>query len=402
MWRDPTLCPFQPGSDHVPEVWAGRQDELTDFDRHVRPVRVAGQYERGRALLGEAGIGKSALAAKVALDAQASGDIVVPRVRVPRGTDVLALVAHALTRTVHDLELGAAVGDRLAGVLGRVRSIARIEVDAPAPPPNPHVHLTELLVELGRYAAERGKLVLVVLDEVQNVTDTDQLSQLLVALADALAHTDDQRDAAGTVHRRLLPLAVYLTALPEFFEQATTLAGATFARRFKPVRLGPLDDTDVRVALTPFTGPEGWPVRPGQPGVVMDEAAVDRLVDRSLGDPFLLQLAGRAAWNVAPDEQVITVEHVDRGWALEQGEARSHVERLLNRLPDRERELIDAMALLAPANRTLTTIAARMDRRASQLGSAAQRLEERGIITRGKPYRFAARTVEALLHETWP
>jgi hypothetical protein len=402
VWRDPTLCPFKPGSDYVPDVWAGRQDELTDFDRHVRPVRVAGQYERGRALLGEAGIGKSALAARLALDAQAADDIVVPRVRVPRGADVLALVARALTQTVHDLELGAAVGDRLAGLLGRVRSIARVEVDAPAPPPNPHVHLTELLVELGRYAAERGKLVLVLLDEVQNVADADHLSQLLVALADALAHTDEQQDAAGTVHRRVLPLAVYLTALPEFYDQATTLAGATFARRFKPIRLATLDDTDVRVALAPFTTTDGWPVGPHRPGVVMDEEAVDRLVGLSLGDPFLLQLAGHAAWNAAPDEQVITVGHVNAGWASERGEARSHVERLLNRLPERERELVDTMAALAPSGRTLTAIATRMGRSANQLGSAAQRLEEHGIIARGRPYTFAARTVEALLAQTWP
>lgn len=402
MWRDPTANPFEPGHDVVPPVWAGRHAELFDWERVVRPRRAIGQYERGRALLGEPGIGKSVLAAKIADQARDAGDIVVPSVRIPRGADVLALVAQALTDTVHTHEIGAAVGDRIAALLGRVRSIARVEIDAPPPPPNPHTHLRDLMIELGAYAAARDKVVIVHLDEAQNVTDEDALSQLLVALGDAIRHTYDAIDAAGTTHRRVLPLAVYITGLSEFTDRATSLAGATFARRFKPVRLRHLDDDDLREALSVFTGPGGWPVGDHDRGVAMTDAAVEAILACVRGDPFLFQLVGKAAWDAAPDSQVITEEHVLAGWEDVKAEARRHVERLVERLPERERELLEAMVRLTPSSRTLTAIGRQLGKTAAQLGSASQRLEDRGIITRGRPYRFTARTIEGLLGRSWP
>lgn len=402
LWRAPTENPFEPGHDVVPPVWAGRAAELFDWERVVRPRRVIGQYERGRALLGEPGIGKSVLAAKIAEAAETAGDIVVPSVRIPRGSDVLALLATALTSTVHAHELGAAVGDRVAGLMARVKAIADVELTAVAPPANPHVHLRDLLVELGRYAATRERIVLVHLDEVQNVTDLDALSQLLVALGDAIRHTVDVTDAAGTVHRKVLPLAVYLTGLSELTDMATSLSGATFARRFKPVRLVHLGDDELREALAPFTSRDGWPVLGRGNGVVMTEDAVERIVAFALGDPFLFQLIGKAAWDAAPGEQVITVEHVGSGQADVRQEAAGHVSRLVDRLPERERELLEAMMRLPPSRRTLSQIAQRLDRAPTQLGTPAQRLEARGIIERGKPYRFTARTVEGLLSGRWP
>ncbi len=126
-----------------------------------------------------------------------------------------------------------------------------------------------------------------------------------------------------------------------------------------------------------------------------------RLADK-VGDPFLFQLVGKAAWDAAPDDQIITVDHVDIGWDDVKAEARSHVERLLRRLPERERDLIATMAALPPSRRTLTMIGRQLDKTATQLGSASQRLEERGIIARGKPYRFSARTIEALIRRRWP
>lgn len=402
MWRHPTANPFEPGHDVVPPVWAGRQAELYDWERLVRPRRLIGQYERGRALLGEPGIGKSVLAAKISEMSEEMGDIVVPSVRIPRGSDVLALLAQALTDTVHTYEIGAAVGDRISALLGRVRSVAHIEVAAAPRPANPHTHLRDLLIELGRYAATRNKVVYVHLDEVQNVNDEDALSQLLVALGDAIRHTEDVRDAAGTVHRKVLPIITYITGLSEFTDRATTLAGATFARRFKPVRLTHLDDDELREAMAPFTSTQGWPVLDQDAGVAMTDGAVDAMLAFCLGDPFLFQLIGKAAWDAAPDEQVITTEHVVRPAEDVTDEARSHVNRLLARLPEREREFVDAMASLAPSRRTASMIARKLGRTTNQLGSAAQRLEERGVIRRGKPYTFRARTVEGLVRGQWP
>lgn len=402
--RTPTDNPFVPGSDHVPAVWAGRTTEIADWRDVLRPRRAAGEYERGRAVLGEPGIGKSVLVARILGDTAATGGIVVPTVRIPRGSDALALLAAALEETVQREQLGEAIAARAAGLLDRISAItAVVKVDlTTARPPNPHLHVTRLLVELGRLARERSCVVVVHLDEVQNATDRDVLSQTLVAVGDALRHTDEMRDAAGNPHERVLPLLVYLTGLPEFTDRATSVAGATFARRFKPVLLKHLTDTEIRLALAPFTN-GGWPIltERGPSAVVMTAEAVEALVRACSGDPFLFQLAGKAAWDASTSD-VIDVEDMRAGWATVAREARSHVERSIERLPSLERALVEVLASLDPDDRTLSRAANAIGRRPTELATSARRLEDRGIIERGKPYTFAARTVEAHLRGDWP
>jgi hypothetical protein len=386
-------------------VWAGRSRELADWRDVLRPRRLAGEYERGRAILGEPGIGKSVLAARLSAEARDAGDLVVPTVRVPRGTQALSLLADALTEAVHHEGLGEALAARALGLLDRVRSISagvKVDVAAPEPPANPHLHVTRLLVELGRLAREDGRAVTVHVDEIQNVTDAAVLSQLLIALGDALRHTDPLPDVAGNHHDKVLPLLVHVTGLPDFADRATSTAGATFARRFQPVLLTALPDADVRLALAPFTG-VGWPIlgEDGPEAVVMTAEAVDAITAACLGDPFLLQLAGKAAWD-AGSGLVIRADEVRSGWFAVHREARAHVERAVERLPRLERALVDTLAQLDPDARTLSRAAELLGRRPADLATTARRLEGRGIVERGRPYVFTARTVEAFLLDRWP
>lgn len=398
--------PFVPGSDEVPTVWAGRVASLSDWRDVLRPRRLHGVYERGRAFLGEPGIGKSVLAQRIAGEAASAGDIVVPRVRVPLGADAVAQLARGLAAAVEGTGLAATVGRGAGDFLDRVRALSLpvggVELAAAAPRDR-HEELTSLLVDLGRAARSRDRAVVVCVDEVQNITDKHVLSQLLVAIGDALAHHDTVVDAVGTPHDKVLPLAVYLTGLPEFTDRATSVAGATFARRFAPVLLTHLDDAEVRLALAPFTG-AGWPVLtddgPGR--VVMTDAAVEALASCCLGDPFLFQLAGNAAWR-ARTGAIITDEDVLDGWAGKRAEARRHVEASLQRLPASERAFVDALAALTAVERTLKGVASALGRTSSEVATTARRLEDiRGLIRRGRPYEFTARTVEGYLGGSWP
>ena len=135
----------------------------------------------------------------------------------------------------------------------------------------------------------------------------------------------------------------------------------------------------------------------------MTQEAVRALIALCCGEPFLFQLAGQRAWN-AGTTPVITDDDVRSGWQGAEGEAAAHVERILNRLPARERAFVEAMAALDPSDRTLTTIADRMGlRSAANVGPFSQRLDTvRGIIVRGKPYSFRNRAVEAYLSTEWP
>ncbi|PIJ41619.1 AAA family ATPase, partial [Leucobacter sp. OLES1] len=141
----------------------------------------------------------------------------------------------------------------------------------------------------------------------------------------------------------------------------------------------------------------------GSERVRMDPAAAAAIVDLCRGEPFLFQLAGEQAW-YAGTGPIITEEQVLAGWRSASREAGAHVERILNRLPEREKQFLEAMADLPPKERTLTRIAADAGfAKATDAGPTAQRLDTvRGIISRGKPYTFRHRAVEAYLTSEWP
>lgn len=407
--RKPLDSPFSPGSDTVPRVWAGRIAHLSDWRDILRPRRVAGIHERGRTILGEAGLGKSSLVRRIARDATEAGDWVTPQLRIPSGTDPLKRVATAILQLADRAGLPAAREKRIAELLNRVQAVAAAGVSISLRGQTgvePYTAITELLVEIGRAAIRCGDVaVLVHIDEVQNIGDEDALSQLLIALGDALTHDEVVEVPGGLQIERALPLAVYLTGLPEFTDMAGARKGATFARRFQTTTLAPIQDEDLMAALQPFVS-EGWQISGGSgslESVFMEPAAQRAIVDLACGEPYLFQLAGERAW-YADNDKVITAEHVMTGWHDALSEAEWHVQRILDRLPSREHEFLEAMASLNPEDRTLTNIAESMGyAKASAAGPTSRRLDlTRGIIERGTLYGFRHRAVGAYLTTEWP
>ena len=407
--RTPLDSPFSPGSDTVPKVWAGRTSQLNDWRDVLRPRRLAGIHERGRTILGEAGSGKSSLVRRIAREATEAGDWATPQLRIPSGTDPIKRVASALLDLSSTAGLSSAREKRIGDLLRRVETVAAsgISLSVRAQDgPEPYTALTELLIEIGRAAMRRQNvMVMLHIDEVQNIADEHARSQLLIALGDALAYKETVALPGGPQVDLALPIAVYLTGLPEFEDMAGAQAGAAFARRFQTVTLDAIDDADLTAALQTFVT-EGWPVATeagGAERVFLAADAQRAIVERARGEPFLFQLAGERAWYAGTDN-LITAEHVKAGWRNAAPEAEAHVQRILDRLPARERQFIEAMAELAPEERSLTNIARKAGyEKATDAGPTAQRLDRtRRIIHRGRPYRFRHRAVEARLTSDWP
>ena len=407
--RTPLDSPFSPGSDTVPKVWAGRTSQLNDWRDVLRPRRLAGIHERGRTILGEAGSGKSSLVRRIAREATEAGDWATPQLRIPSGTDPIKRVASALLDLSSTAGLSSAREKRIGDLLRRVETVAAsgISLSVRAQDgPEPYTALTELLIEIGRAAMRRQNvMVMLHIDEVQNIADEHARSQLLIALGDALAYEETVALPGGPQVDLALPIAVYLTGLPEFEDMAGAQAGAAFARRFQTVTLDAIDDADLTAALQTFVT-EGWPVATEAGGAERGFLAADAqraIVERARGEPFLFQLAGERAWYAGTDN-LITAEHVKAGWRNAAPEAEAHVQRILDRLPARERQFIEAMAELAPEERSLTNIARKAGyEKATDAGPTAQRLDRtRRIIHRGRPYRFRHRAVEARLTSDWP
>lgn len=370
---------------------------------------MAGMYERGRTILGEPGLGKSTLVRKIADQARANGDWATSQIRLPLGADPLKAVAEAILKLSDRAGLSASHEKSITDTIQQVRQVAvsgiSLTIDR-RDGPEPYMALSALLVTLGKAAIIRNVAVLLHIDEMQNITDEDALSQLLIALGDVISHTVEVELPGGVIQERSLPIAVYLTGLPEFAERASSRTGATFARRFATETLGPIDDDDFRFALSQFMNP-GWPVLDevgNRKHVSMTPQAIDSLVNLCRGEPFLFQLAGQRAW-YAGEGDVITSDEVITGWVNEaKDEAATHVERILERLPAKERAFVECMAALAPDQRKATNIAVAMGyQQATSIGPFAQRLDSvRGIIKRGRQYSFKHRALEAYLTASWP
>ena len=412
--RSPLSCPFEPGSDHVPQIWAGRAEELADA-QVVTARRLSGVYERGRAYLGEFGIGKSVLVNRIASDAAAAGHWVSARVRLARGDDPLAQVAASLRDLAARHELDERLGQTVRALFSRVERITvpggGIRLRAPGGLELDHRVVTDLLVRVARLAGTAtsaalpdGPLVLVRIDEIQNARDAEALSQLLTALGDALDAAHTEADAAGIERQRLLPLAVYLSGLPDFGRLAAD-AGATFSRRFRTVELDVLSEPDLRGALAPFTT-DGWPLLTdeGSLRVHMDPGAVDGLVERCLGDPFLFQLAGQAGWN-AGTGPVITTAEMLRGWQSVRREVLRYVDARLDGLTDLQLSYLEAAAFLGEEERTSAAVARALGRPDSRsLGSTAQALDDERRLIRRRAGRVSFRSplVASYLEGAWP
>lgn len=407
--RDALDNPFSPGSDTVPAVWAGRTEQLSDWRDIVRPRRLSGLPERGRTVLGEPGLGKSTLVRRIAEEARKAGDWVTPQLRIPSGSDPLKLVAEALLKLAEQAGLASSRERRIGEAIARVQAVAAAGISISlrgADGPEPYTALTELLVEVGSAAIARGNVMaLVHLDEIQNITSEEAMSQLLIALGDALTQEVEVTVPGGARVSRSLPIAVYLTGLPDFEDMAGARKGATFARRFKTTTLSAIDDLDLAEALQEFVL-DGWEVTDNAGGTVrirMEPVAAALITDLCRGEPFLFQLAGEQAW-YSGRGNTITADEVHTGWLSAQREATAHVERVLERLPSRERQFLETMAELPAAERTLSRISQEMGlAKATDAGPTSQRLDTvRGIIDRGRPYTFRHRAVEAYLSSDWP
>lgn len=401
-------CPFTPGSGQVPDVWAGRQVELADARIALERRRV-GVYDRGRVVIGEYGIGKSVLLNRIASDAAAEGHWVADQVRLPLGGDPVAAVGEILLSLVRRRRMDARIGERAEGLLDRVAEVSLpvvgggVRLRTPGAGDVGYRDVRRLAAHVARLALEDDRVLLLRIDEIQNA-DAVGLSQLLTVLGDLLEMTESVRDAAGTAHDRVLPVVVYLSGLPDFRARAGE-AGATFARRFKPLELDYLEPVELRTALAPFTGP-GWPT-PGEEGparVHMEDAAVDALVDGCQGDPFLFQLAGEAAWRSGA-EPLITEAHVRTGWRLVSREVVGYVQGRLQDVTALQMEYLRAAALIPEDGRSADAVAKALGRDgAAALASTAQALDvtHRLIRREAGMIRFRSAAVRAWLAGGWP
>jgi hypothetical protein len=316
--------------------------------------------------IGLRGVGKTVLLNRFQEIAVESG-FVTGFIEAPETGDFKAMLAARLRTILLELDRGT-ISNTVKRALGVLRSFAyqlpdgtriSLDVDPIAGAADSGVladDVTDLLVAAGEASGDRGRGLLLAIDELQYL-DADELGALI-----------------GAIHRTGqlgLPVILVGGGLP----QLPGLAGdaKSYAERlFDFPELGSLEREDARASLA---------VPAGAQGVSFDHAALDSIVGFTKGYPYFLQEWGYHVWNTAPRSPV-TLDDVTS--------AKSDVERQLDdnffrvrmdRLTDAEKGYLTAMAQLGPGPHRSGDIAA-------QLGVKVESVAPRrsGLIRKGMLY----------------
>lgn len=357
--------PFRPGAGTSPPALLGRDKLIDHFAMTVRRA-MAGRPGKSVMPIGLRGVGKTVLLNRFAEIAEHEG-FAVGFIEAPESGDFRSLLASRLRKILLDYDNKK----KSAQVLKALRVLktfslqlpdgSRISLDVDAlagsaDSGNMSDDVTDLLVAAGEAASERDSGILLAVDEVQYLTETE-LAALITAI-----HRTTQQD---------LPVVLVGAGLP----QLPGLAGdaKSYAERlFEFPFIGSLELDDARAAIQ---------VPAVERGVEFTDDAVTAIVALAHGYPYFLQEWGYHVWNAA-ETSPVERDLIDR---VTPGVVRRLDENFFlvrfDRLTPAEKKYLRAMAELGAGPHRSGDIAARLG---VKVESVAPRRS--GLISKGMVY----------------
>jgi hypothetical protein len=356
--------PYRPGAGTSPPALIGRDELINGFGVTMRRA-LSGRPGKGIMPVGLRGVGKTVLLNRFAEIATQEG-FDVAFIEAPESGGFATLLAIRLRRILLGLDRGP-VSAAVTKALRVLKSFtihlpdgSSIQID-----PEPllgqadsgvlSTDITDLLVAAGEAARSRGKGILVAIDEVQYL-GADKLGAAIVAI-----HRTNQLD---------LPVVLIGAGLP----QLPSLAGEakSYAERlFEFPELGPLGEEDARAALELPAEAEG---------VAFDDEALTAVVRASRGYPYFLQEWGYHVWNHALTSPIPATDVAAVGPIVQQALDRDFFRVRLDRLTDRERQYLRAMAELGPGPHRSGDVAARLGVKVESVAPRRAALIRKGMI----------------------
>lgn len=361
---DARANPYAPGAGTKPPALTGRDDEIEAF---VVLVERLGQGVSGQSMIvkGLRGVGKTVLL-------NTFEDLAVERDWIPifkeceASTSLPALIARHCRRVIEDLKPTARSARRLRAVVSRLSTFTvvdpngfelRFDLGRGEAEPDPlSDDFVDLLVEVGALAQERGRGVVLLLDEVQFLHPAE-FGPFVVGL--------------HRINQKGLPLTCVAAGLPSL----PALAGEAKSYAERLFTYPTIDRLDRDAADEALARP-AWARK-----VDFAKSALDLAYAETLGYPYFIQEYGKFAWNVASGSRIERAD-MRRGGelaqhALDDGFFLVRAERATGS----ERRFMRAMAELpGPPHATGDLVRALGKRSASQLSVQRESLIRKGLI----------------------
>ncbi|MBK6968349.1 MAG: ATP-binding protein [Candidatus Neomicrothrix subdominans] len=362
---DPRNNPYNPGAGLRPVALAGRDRDIEAFEILADRAQ-SGKLARSVVFTGLRGVGKTVLLGELAGRALSRRWLVVQIEAEPTRFDK-SLATGLANGARRNRGWMSKATENATNALGSITSFQATvgasglslgfdRVPGRADTGNLAHDLVDLVEAIGQAAKDDGTGVLLVIDEMQELTKK-QMSAVCRSC-----------HSAGQLN---LPWFVIGGGLPNL---PTQLAEAeSYAERLFDYRLvDKLSPTDARVALLDPATAEG---------VEWDQGAEQFVLDEARGYPYFLQQFGNTVWNAAVgpslisfDDAVVGVtdgqDKLDEGFYLSRWE----------RATKSERKLLEAMALDDGAPSRIGDVVKRMKKRSqSDIGPARASLISKGI-----------------------
>ena len=362
---DPYRNPFAPGAGSRPPELAGR-DGVLEHARVSCGRAINGRSARSMMLLGLRGTGKTVLLNEVGKIAEQAG-LLVSKVESPEEESLARLLypeMRKVMRSLSTVDAAKQIANRgLKGLRGFASifkiDIAGVEVGVEPEPGladsgNLQYDLPDLFNVIGRAAQAAGKGWILLIDEVQYLSEAD-LRALIVSM-----HKMSQEG---------LPVLLVGAGLP----QVARLAGEakSYAERlFLYPEINALDaDAAAQAVLKPILDEEAS----------IAEAALQEIVVRTKGYPFFLQEWASTAWNCAEGPE-ISLDDVVQSYSetlalLDAGFFRVRIDQLT----PSEVLFVRAMSELGDGPYAVGDIAKAMGRTQSSLGPIRAKVIAKGM-----------------------
>lgn len=388
---DPRTNPYTPNAGAQPPALVGRELELEAFDILLDRL-LAGYTEQSMLITGLRGVGKTVLLNQFESQARSHNWVTV-EAEITKNESFATRMVHHARRTLLQLDLRERWGQRARRAAAALRSFELtvnpdgkltlgwgIEPEAGLADSGQLTDdLTDLFVAIGEAAADAGRGVVFLFDEIHFLS-LGELEALIAAL-----HKTVQRNLPITLVGAGLP------QLPQLAGEAKSYAERLF--RF-PV-IGRLDPVQAAAALEEPADRSGVRYHPD---------TLRAIYGYTEGYPYFLQEYGKILWDRSPGPTITPEDAIAAKPIVDQKLDESFFRVRVDRTTPAELRYLRAMAELGSEAQPARAVAELLDRTTTQLGPTRSALIDKGLLYTSR-YGYAAFTVpqfDKYLRRTWP
>ena len=278
--------PFTPGKPVPIEYFIARIKEIERLERAIK--QTASGRNENIFITGERGIGKSSLASFVRYLAEKEYDFIGAHCFLGGVNDLEGMIRVIFQRTLHEVS-DKTIFDSLKNIFGSyIKEVTLFGVGVEFTTDRSELrtmldNFLPTIRKINETIQDKKKGIVLILDDLNGITDVSEFAQFLKSFVDELATSQD-----------FLPLLIILVGIPERREELIRHQPSV-ARIFDIIDLSPMNENESKEFFNKMFGKQNISVTRG---------ALSEMVKLSGGFPMLMHEVGDAIFWLDTDNRI--------------------------------------------------------------------------------------------------